>query len=527
MEIALVNFVRNMYWNDRENLEIEILDQCLKKENIKSVIYNIKESDIATFRNNFLKSCKAVIFSCDFNINENIIREIYNFANEIKVHNKNCDIMVFGERAMLCGQDIMNSCNAIDYVFLGYPEDFAPIVKLITQNDRSVEGLSGFYFRNGGTTNKIEIDETISETIPWATRDKKILLGTKQAKIRTTRGCKGRCTFCIDVGYNKIWKGRTPEDIVDEIESIIKIYNIRQFSFYDNSIEDSIELDKIRLKNIMDELERRNLRIYFTCSARAESFKETMSDKELICQMSRLGLFNIVFGLESGSQRDLSLFNKRASVEDNYRAVNLFQKEDVNILTVPGFIMFHPYSTLESLKFNKDFLWSIGKSYSFLTYCSTMRVFKGTRIYSDLRNDNLLDKSFNYINTQSYMYANEEIGMLGKSFESIRDHSKAVEVGMALENAVNLLTKVHKQYTDWNNIEEFQNELESLKHSYSVYIDDFFGKCIEIVASGWSESAFKEEYDKLEQYANTYNVSSVCKEFIKSNFRNPELNVLL
>lgn len=448
-----------------------------------------------------------------------------NCQKKLKKNNNECKIIVFGERAMLTGKDIMEDCTAVDYVFLGYPEDFAKYVKIICGSES--EELVGVYYRINNVICKIDVDENVSEPIPWATREQTILQSAKMARIRTTRGCKGRCTFCIDVGYNKKWKGRNPNDVVDEIEYVINNYGIHQFNFYDNSIEDSKSMGLQRLKSIMDEIEKRNLKIYFTCSARAESFKNQKFDLGLIEQMSKLGLFNVVFGLESGYQGDLDLFNKRANISDNYQAVELFQKYKVNVLTVPGFIMFHPYSTVESLKSNVYFLNSIGKSYSFLSYCSTMRVFKGTKMYYQLKKDDLLKNSYNYISTQDYIYVNDNIGHLGKKLEDIRIDSKAVALGVAIENAYNLLAKVEKGYSDWKEVEILEKNLKTVSDSFSIEVNRFWDKCLEVVNGKWNESLFNMAFMELEKYAANSSISWITKNFIKSNLNNKELNNIL
>lgn len=525
MSVAIINFVRNIYWNDRENLEVEILDYSLKKLNIDSEILYLRE-DESNDLDIICDKKKAIIFSCDFNINEKLIREIYSFAEKIKKNNKQCKIIIFGERAMLTGQDIMEDCSAIDYVFVGYPEDFAQYVRNIICGNTARE-IFGVYYRENNCITKIEVDEKVAEPIPWASRDIHVLQGTKTARIRTTRGCKGRCTFCIDVGYNKNWKGRDSKDIVNEIEYIRNHYGIRQFSFYDNSIEDSSEPGMTRLRSIMDEIEKRNMKIYFSCSARAESFKKQPSDLELIEQMSRLGLFNIVFGLESGYQHDLDIFNKKANISDNYRAVELFKRYKVNILTVPGFIMFHPYSTVESLKNNAHFLKSFGKSYSFLTYCSTMRVFKGTKIYYSLKTDGLLKQTYNYMSTQNYLYANESVGTLGKKLENIRLDSKSVALGVAIENAYNLLAKVEKGYTCWNGVSALKNDLQTVSDSFSFNVNKFFDRCIELVDGKWNDEVFQVAYTELEELSEKLSIYGITKNFIKSNLMNKELNYVL
>lgn len=58
---------------------------------------------------------------------------------------------------------------------------------------------------------------------------------TTKLRIQTSRGCEGNCTFCaesrifdLDKHKNK-WRGRSPKDVVDEIEHLVNTYKIKFF----------------------------------------------------------------------------------------------------------------------------------------------------------------------------------------------------------------------------------------------------------------------------------------------------------
>lgn len=84
MSVALVNYVRNIYWNDRENLELEILDSCLKKLGMDSKIFYLNEDNSDGSLKILMENSDAIIFSCDFNVNDKIIRKIYELSEKVK-----------------------------------------------------------------------------------------------------------------------------------------------------------------------------------------------------------------------------------------------------------------------------------------------------------------------------------------------------------------------------------------------------------------------------------------------------------
>ncbi|MBS3163658.1 cobalamin-dependent protein, partial [Candidatus Woesearchaeota archaeon] len=74
----------------------------------------------------------------------------------------------------------------------------------------------------------------------------------------TSRGCPFNCVFCsIHTIWGKTWRARSPENVVDEIEQLIKDYGIKQIRFQD----DNISLDKKRMHEICDEIINRKLNI--------------------------------------------------------------------------------------------------------------------------------------------------------------------------------------------------------------------------------------------------------------------------
>ena len=85
------------------------------------------------------------------------------------------------------------------------------------------------------------------QDLPWPSHCRKILDHDLFAYLNTSQGCVGNCSFCGHIRC--AWSGRSPSEVVEEMESINKLYNIFAFSFSDNSIEDPGEIGKARLPN--------------------------------------------------------------------------------------------------------------------------------------------------------------------------------------------------------------------------------------------------------------------------------------
>ncbi len=528
MNIRFINISRDLYWDDRENLDMEVLAQSMKNYlydvTVSTYKYSVLENDLDNAVKEIIDGSDVLFFSFDFSTDEDTVNLIFKISNKVKKYNKNILIFMTGERACLTYENILNECLAIDYIILCEAEKSGKqIHKLLTAKNGTQE-YSGLALRGKGKVEKIQYIEHNPQKNYIAIRDGKMLESLQVAKIRTSRGCLGKCKFCVDIGYGKEWRGRDLDDVVDEIELIVNKYNIKQFNFLDNSIVDSSVRGKERLISLMDKINERQLKIYFNCLARADSFLNG-KDSILIDKMCKNGLFNILIGFESGYQADLDRFNKMTKVSDNYKANEMFKKKGVNVM--PGFIMFHPYSTIESLKANTEFLKNIGKSYWFLSYCSSLKAFEGVDLTDRIKEDHLFNESYNYKNTLSYEFINREIQSLAEVLSNARIYSNAIKVAVSIEDSMNMIAKINKNYCEWKNKDDFNKDIFSAAEELGQFVDIFFNKCLCMISEKWNEKYFNEILNELESQVGKIKVNNIIKTFIKSNISNRELNSII
>ena len=115
--------------------------------------------------------------------------------------------------------------------------------------------------------------------------------------IITSRGCPYNCVFCSScVVWGKQWRPRSPKNVVDEIEQVIKTFGIRQIDFSD----DNMTLNKQRMEQICDLIVERGLKFeWFTPNGiRADTL-----DEPLLRKMKAAGCKKIRIAPESGVQR--------------------------------------------------------------------------------------------------------------------------------------------------------------------------------------------------------------------------------
>ena len=172
--------------------------------------------------------------------------------------------------------------------------------------------------------------------------------------ISSSRGCPMDCSFCsIHSFYRQskgaFWRPRSPENIVDEIENLVTNHKVKQIAFTDDNFLGVPGKGSGRAMKIGKLILSRKLKFEYSVLCRVNDLNEG-----LLRFLKLTGLKSLFVGFESGIDRALKTFNKRITAKQNREAVDLIKK--VGIKCFPGFIMFDPYTTMDEIKENLDFM---------------------------------------------------------------------------------------------------------------------------------------------------------------------------
>lgn len=129
------------------------------------------------------------------------------------------------------------------------------------------------------------------------------------APIMLTRGCPYQCTFCAGklVSGTRLRK-RSIENVIAEIKILYQQHGIREFHI----VDDNFTLDRDYAKCFLKKLIEENLNISL---ATPNGIRMETLDSEMLFLMKKAGLYLISLGIESGSNRVLSLMKKNLTVE--------------------------------------------------------------------------------------------------------------------------------------------------------------------------------------------------------------------
>jgi len=124
------------------------------------------------------------------------------------------------------------------------------------------------------------------------------------ASIITSRGCPYRCTFCAShtVAGRRL-RTRSPASVVDEIVMLRDRFGVREIHFED----DNITFSKEHALGICRELLDRDVRMPWKCP---NGVRTDRMDEELLRAMKQAGCYQVLFGIESASERILSVSQK-------------------------------------------------------------------------------------------------------------------------------------------------------------------------------------------------------------------------
>jgi len=153
-----------------------------------------------------------------------------------------------------------------------------------------------------------------------------------------SRGCPFSCGFCWRPDYGRVYRVRSPENIVDEMEEIRYRFGYERIWFAD----ELFIANKKHTIALCREIIERGLDVKWECLARAD-----LMDEELAKNMRKAGCYKIIFGLESGDDRTLKLMNKQLKVEQSRKAVENVVK--AGIKAGAFFILGYPGETNETM----------------------------------------------------------------------------------------------------------------------------------------------------------------------------------
>lgn len=230
---------------------------------------------------------------------------------------------------------------------------------------RSFEGVLGAVYREGDRIVKNPPRPLITDldALPFPARE---LLGDAQryipppatyrrkpvAVVMTSRGCNRHCIYCFQIDKTRASgiRYRSVGNVLAEIELCLA-QGYREIKF----IDDTLAADYDRAMRLATEIKRRRLDFTWFASACVNQV-----DKPLLKAFKEAGCWAILFGAESGVQKNLNTIRKGTTLEQIRKAVKAAQEVGLRVSTpfmfgIPGETFEEGLQTIEfALDLNPD-----------------------------------------------------------------------------------------------------------------------------------------------------------------------------
>ena len=168
--------------------------------------------------------------------------------------------------------------------------------------------------------------------------------------VMTSRGCPFQCTFCnTPVFWGKKVRYRAPELVVAEIEWLYVAHGVREVTFQD----DTFNLNHAWAMEVFDRVIEKGLseEVLFRITSRVNEKLVTKEFLDLACEA---GVWQIFYGVESGSQYMLDRMKKGVTVAEIKRAVAM--TKEAGIAVYCSFVVGLPGETVGTLTETRDLI---------------------------------------------------------------------------------------------------------------------------------------------------------------------------
>lgn len=135
---------------------------------------------------------------------------------------------------------------------------------------------------------------------------------------KTSRGCPYECAFCYNQRFNRRrWRAKSADRVIEEIGFLKTEYGADAVCFYD----DTFFVNSKRAIRILE-----GIGIPAKTDIRIDLVNEPLLER-----LREFGVFDLLIGVESGSDRILGLLNKKITTADIKRTVELLARYDLRV----------------------------------------------------------------------------------------------------------------------------------------------------------------------------------------------------
>ncbi len=329
-------------------LGLAYIASALEASGYEVEIIDLAASNISSKRLEWLVSQNDPLF---YGLSSTLfgLKETAQLAKLIKRCTPNSKVVLGGLGTVFSPDIILKRVPEIDIVVKGEGEYAAVELCRALEGKKNLQDIKGISFRDNGriisNSPRPWIDNLDDNPFPA-----RHLLSNNSyhlhppygiyfpiATIETSRGCIANCNFCLYP--SRVYRSRSANNIVDEIESVVNTYNVKEIYFADAIFTAEEE----KSMKICDEILRRGIKVAWTCKERVD-----ILSRKCLQKMKDAGCYMISYGVESGSQKILDNLNKNITtgqIEEVFRLT-----KEVGLRSIAYFMVGSPDESKDTVQ---------------------------------------------------------------------------------------------------------------------------------------------------------------------------------
>ncbi len=439
----------------RENYQVKLLDATAEGyENLEDlgtglVKYGLSYQQIKEIISDY--SPDLVGITCLYSTQFPFVKRICQLAKELS---SEIITVIGGYHPTFLARECLEKERSIDFIILGEGEYTLQDILRQIELGKDLTQAKGIAFRQGDKlqinpkTNYIEnldelpfpardllpMEKYFSINIPMSTTSKY----KRCTSILTSRGCTAKCIFCPSPNFwGHHYRARSKENVLKELELLIKDYQIREIQFHD----DNLVLDKKRATEIFQGMIDRKLRLWWNTPNGIALWK---LDEQLLKLMKASGCYELTLAIESGDQEVLSkIVKKPLNLKKVGELTRIIKK--LGIETNSFFIVGFPGETKEQIRRTFEFARKLKLDCSYFFIASPS---PGSRLQEICKEKGYLREDFKFETIDYYKSNYETPEFTSQELEELRNREYIkFNLGLIYRNPIAFLKRYFHIFT--------------------------------------------------------------------------------
>lgn len=286
------------------------------------------------------------------------IDKVASLTKIIKNKNPDIKIIIGGPHISAIPEETFTLYKDFDYALIGEAETSLIDLLKVFKEGGSLDDVPGLCYRSDGeiivTAKKVNnYDLKNIGILAWDLLDgypniysaaASYFSKTPYTDIITSRGCPFLCTFCDRAVFGNKVRSIGIDNIIQNIEFLVKKYGIKSLYFQDDTLLSLTET----LDELCEYLIKRKYDLIWSCNSRINQITETKLE-----MLKKAGCWKLSIGIESGSEKILKIMNKKINMDQVTEKLKLARK--CGIKTNGYFILGSFGETKETLRETIEF----------------------------------------------------------------------------------------------------------------------------------------------------------------------------